>query len=99
MCKSRPLLCWFAAAVLLVARVGLAVPFDTHAEQAVLERQLPHQAQQFELGSLPSANGHERFRITAANGHIRVEGSTPSALLFGVNWYLKYVAHVQISPN
>jgi alpha-N-acetylglucosaminidase len=73
--------------------------FDTRPEQAVLARLLPHQAAQFELGTLPSKDGHEWFRIASADGHIRVEGSTPSALLFGVNWYLKYVAHVQISPN
>ncbi|RDS83139.1 alpha-N-acetylglucosaminidase [Dyella monticola] len=73
--------------------------FDTAPEQAVLTRLLPHQAQQFELGALTAASGHERFRISRANGHIKVEGSTPSALLFGVNWYLKYVAQVQISPN
>jgi alpha-N-acetylglucosaminidase len=73
--------------------------FDTHPEQAVIARLLPHQAQQFELGTLASQNGHEHFRISSDGGHIKVEGSTPSALLFGVNWYLKYVAHVQISPN
>jgi alpha-N-acetylglucosaminidase len=73
--------------------------FDTRPEQAVLARLLPQQAQQFELGTLAAQQGHERFRISSANGRIKVEGSTPSALLFGVNWYLKYVAHVQISPN
>jgi alpha-N-acetylglucosaminidase len=76
-----------------------APTFDTRPEQAVLARLLPHQAPQFELGTLPAQNGHERFRIANADGHIKVEGSTPSALLFGVNWYLKYIAHVQISPN
>ena len=32
-------------------------------------------------------------------GHIAVEGNNNSALLYGVNWYLKYVAHLQISTN
>ena len=94
----RPLLLCFALLALTIARAGAAPSFDTRPEQAVIARLLPHQAQQFELGTLP-ASGHERFRIARDNGHIRVEGSTPSALLFGVNWYLKYVAHVQISPN
>jgi alpha-N-acetylglucosaminidase len=96
---KRPLLLWFAAIALLGARTGIAASFDTRPEQAVLTRLLPHQAQQFELGTLPAAEGHERFRISRADGRIKVEGSTPSALLFGVNWYLKYVARVQISPN
>jgi alpha-N-acetylglucosaminidase len=96
---KRPLLLLFAAIALLSVRTGTAASFDTRPEHAVLARLLPHQAQQFELGTLPTDKGHERFRISSANGHIKVEGSTPSALLFGVNWYLKYVAHVQISPN
>lgn len=95
----RFLLLCLAALALSNARAEAAPAFDTRPEQALLARLLPHQAQQFELGTLPSANGHERFRIDSDNAHIRVAGSTPSALLFGVNWYLKYVAHVQISPN
>ena len=63
----------------------------------MLKRLLHEHASQFELGRLADGDGRERFRISAANGHIKVDGSTPSALLFGVNWYLKYVAHVQIS--
>ena len=95
----RFLLLCLAALALSNARAEAAPAFDTRPEQALLARLLPHQAQQFELGTLPSANGHERFRTDSDNAHIRVAGSTPSALLFGVNWYLKYVAHVQISPN
>ncbi|GLQ47912.1 alpha-N-acetylglucosaminidase [Dyella lipolytica] len=74
-------------------------PFDVRPERDVLQRLMPRQASQFELAAFDSADGHERFRISNDSGHIKVEGSTPSALLFGVNWYLKYVAHVQISPN
>ncbi|HUB89340.1 MAG TPA: alpha-N-acetylglucosaminidase [Dyella sp.] len=94
----RLLLC-FAVLAWSTATAGTTASFDVRPEQALLARLLPHQAQQFELGTLPTANGHERFRIAGGNGHIQVAGSTPSALLFGVNWYLKYVAHVQISPN
>ncbi|GAB2586461.1 alpha-N-acetylglucosaminidase [Dyella jejuensis] len=86
-------------ALLPTAHAASAPGFDTRPEQALLMRLLPHQANQFELRPLPAAPRHEHFRISAADGHIKVEGSTPSALLFGVNWYLKYVAHVQLSPN
>src|SRR5512146_979781 len=88
-----------AAAVSIGGHCANAASFDTRPERAVLMRVLPQQAGQFELGTLAAAHGRERFRVSSANGHIRVEGSTPSALLFGVSWYLKYVAHVQISPN
>ena len=88
-----------AAAVATSGHPAHAGTFDVRPEQAVLRRLLPHQAGQFELGTLPAVGGGERFRVSSANGHIAVDGSTPSALLFGLNWYLKYVAHVQISPN
>lgn len=72
---------------------------DVRAAQGVLQRLLPHQAGQFELAALPGTGAGDRYRISAAETHIRVEGTSTSALLFGVNWYLKYVAHAQISPN
>jgi alpha-N-acetylglucosaminidase len=73
--------------------------FDVRPEQNVLGRLLGERAMQFELSAMEADGGHERFRISSANGRIRVEGTTPSSLLFGVNWYLKYVAHVEISAN
>ncbi len=97
--RKFPVWLSLAAAVATSCHPAHAATFDVRPEQAVLARLLPHQARQFELGTLPAAGGRERFRVSSSNGHIEVEGSTPSALLFGVNWYLKYVAHVQISPN
>jgi alpha-N-acetylglucosaminidase len=88
-----------AAAVTTSGYPAQAAAFDVRPEQAVLARLLPRQARQFELGTLPAEGGRERFRIARTGDHIAVAGSTPSALLFGLNWYLKYVAHVQISPN
>ncbi len=87
-----------ALAVAMPGYAARAATFDVHPVEAVLERLLPQHARQFQLATLPAAGG-ERFRIASTSGHIEVAGSTPSALLFGLNWYLKYVAHVQISPN
>ncbi|HEV7776482.1 MAG TPA: alpha-N-acetylglucosaminidase [Luteibacter sp.] len=91
---------------LLVLAIGLFGPvchaapaFDTGPAEGVLRRLLPGMAGQIELGALDGAIGRERFRITNDHGHVKVEGTTPSALLFGVNWYLKYVAQVQVSTN
>lgn len=94
---SRPLV--LLVACLVLGRVQAAPSFDIAPAEGVLKRLLPQQAAQFELGSLPRMQGGDGFRISAANGHVRVEGSTVSSLLFGVNWYLKYVAKAQISPN
>lgn len=95
---SRLLFLLVASLVLGLARA--APNFDVAPAEGVLKRLVPQQAAQFELGTLPQTGAAaDRFRISPANGHVRVEGSTLSALLFGINWYLKYTAHAQISPN
>jgi alpha-N-acetylglucosaminidase len=81
------------------APAAVSARFDLKPEQGVLERLLGRGAARFELGWIDQQGGHERFRISSSSGRIKVEGSTASALLFGVNWYLKYVARVQISTN
>ncbi len=67
--------------------------------QASLDRLLPNFSKQLTLASIPQKNGRERFRISESGGHLLIQGSSESAILFGVNWYLKYVAHLQISTN
>ena len=83
----------------LQPHAAAAPRFDVHAAEQVLQRLLPQYASQFDLGAMERTESGEMFRISAAPGRVRVEGSTPSALLFGVNWYLKYVAHLHISTN
>jgi alpha-N-acetylglucosaminidase len=84
---------------LSAAQAAVHASFEVKPEQNVLSRLLGARAGQFELSALPAKGGHERFRISNANGHIKIEGTTPSSLLFGVNWYLKYIARVEISTN
>ena len=86
--------------------VGLLVPFAaaqsvsaTAPAEGVLQRLLPHLASQFQLELVPRPDGKDYFRITGTRGHIRVEAATQPTVLYGVNWYLKYVAHLQVSPN
>ena len=76
-----------------------AARFDVGPAEGVVQRLLPRYAGQFRLEAMEGEDGRERFRISRADGHIRIAGSTPSALLFGINWYLKYVARLQVSPN
>jgi alpha-N-acetylglucosaminidase len=71
----------------------------TAPAQGVLQRLMPHLAPQFELALVPTPDHKDYFRITGTRGHIRVEAATLPTLLYGVNWYLKYVAHLQISTN
>jgi alpha-N-acetylglucosaminidase len=69
--------------------------------KAVLEREMPHLAAQIHLSLLYGDYKGKRdgFRITGSRGDIHVQGGTIPTLLFGVNWYLKYVAHLNVSTN
>lgn len=99
---SRGLRLTFAGLLLalgLLPRLVGATPFDVAPARGVLHRLVPSLADRLELGTIEPSHGQERFRISVINKHLRIEGSTISALLFGADWYLKYVAHLQISPN
>jgi len=78
---------------------GQAPSFDLRPAQAVVQRVLGPRAGQIELGTLDAGDDGERFRIARDGKRVKVEGTTASALLFGVNWYLKYIAHRQVSTN
>jgi alpha-N-acetylglucosaminidase len=71
----------------------------TAAAEGVLQRLMPHLTAQFQLALVPRADHKDYFRISGTRGHIRVEAATQPTVLYGVNWYLKYVAHLQVSPN
>jgi alpha-N-acetylglucosaminidase len=58
---------------------------------------MPHLAPQFHLTLHPSQP--DAFHISGTRGHINVDAATIPTLLYGVNYYLKYTAHLQISTN
>lgn len=69
--------------------------FDLAPAQAALRRLLPEgPAAQFQLAAL---TGPERFRVTGADGAVRVAGTSPAVLLTGVHWYLKYACGAHLS--
>lgn len=75
---------------------------DLNAASDLIERWLPcKQAKQFDLGILDSSEyEQETFEIkTGSDQQISISGSSTSALLMGWKWYLKYVAHADISLN
>jgi alpha-N-acetylglucosaminidase len=72
---------------------------STAPAEGVLQRLMPHLSPQFQLALVARPDGKDYFRITGTRGHIRVEAATQPTVLYGVNWYLKYVAHLQVSPN
>lgn len=89
------------------ALLGSALPFpakgaasenDIGPARTVLERVLGAHAGKISLRLLPQ-DGIERFQISERRGKPLIEGSTLSALLMGVNWYLKYTAGVSVTWN
>ena len=82
-----------------IAECADTARFDLRPAQGVVQRVLAQRSAQIDLGAIEARDGRERFRISSANARIKVEGSSTSALLFGVNWYLKYVAQLQVSTN
>lgn len=85
--------------------IGLLFAGLLHAQSAtapavgVLQRLMPHLAPQFKLILVEKPDHKDYFRITGTRGRIQVEAATQPTLLYGVNWYLKYVAHLQVSPD
>ncbi|MBY7144405.1 alpha-N-acetylglucosaminidase C-terminal domain-containing protein [Virgibacillus sp. NKC19-3] len=75
---------------------------NLNAASDVIERLLPcEQAEQIQLGELdPSEYDKETFEIKPGpEQYITISGSSTSALLMGVQWYLKYEANANISLN
>jgi alpha-N-acetylglucosaminidase len=99
MLSKRSFSTLLAIAVLLLSCRSLLAEPSTKAAKDVLVRLMPQLAPQFELSLAPRPDHKDYFRITGTTGHIHVAAATQPTLLYGVNWYLKYVAHLQVSTN
>ncbi|HEY3004981.1 MAG TPA: alpha-N-acetylglucosaminidase TIM-barrel domain-containing protein [Kribbellaceae bacterium] len=75
-----------------------AAVFDaTAASDAVRRLAGDVVASQVIFRAVAPTDGQEYFRISADSGRVTVDGTSPSVLLTGFDWYLKYVAHADIS--
>jgi alpha-N-acetylglucosaminidase len=99
MLSKRQFAIWFFTAALLVPFANAQSQSPAAPAEGVLKRVMPHLASQFHLSLTSRPDHKDYFRITGTRGDIRVEAGTQPTLLYGVNWYLKYVAHLQVSPN
>jgi hypothetical protein len=73
--------------------------FDTSAAAQALVRLIgADRASQVSLRTLPGGAG-DRFQIVADGQQLVVAGTSPATLLTGFGWYLKRVAHADISLN
>lgn len=96
----------FSIAAALVVALGifsltaLAETVDSAPAREALQELVPERiARQVRFTSLPAESGRDIFRVSGKRGAVEIAGSSDVALLTGFNWYLKYVAHGQISTN
>ncbi|MGY0236318.1 alpha-N-acetylglucosaminidase [Longispora urticae] len=79
-----------------VAPASAAPAFDPAPATASLGRLLPAHAAQIAFDPVARPASGDYFAISGSAGAVRVEGTSPAVLLTGVNWYLKYVAKVDL---
>ncbi|MEV6520729.1 alpha-N-acetylglucosaminidase TIM-barrel domain-containing protein [Longispora sp. NPDC051575] len=70
--------------------------FDTAPAAASLGRLLPQHAAQFTFDAVARPATGDYFAVSGTAGAVKVQGTSPAVLLTGVNWYLKYVAKVDL---
>lgn len=88
---------WLLAGLMGVVSCGARADatFEVTSARAALKRLLPRHAAQIALVALPAGAG-DGYRIRGKAGHIEVAGTSPVALLAGVETYLERVPHVSI---
>lgn len=89
---------FFILMTLLGGGEGHAQDAMSRSANAVISRLAPQLSGRLELKVDPTGV-QDRFVISGTTNQIQVKGSSISAALYGANWYLKYVAKMQITPN
>ena len=64
---------------------------------ALVRRVVPEHADNFVLESIAPAEGKDVFEVESVSGRIVLRGNTPGSAASALNWYLKNVAHCDIS--
>ncbi|MGA2031129.1 MAG: alpha-N-acetylglucosaminidase [Thermoguttaceae bacterium] len=89
-------------AVAMVVLLGAAPLRAASPEEAVgnlLERILPGRSQEFVFQTIPPQNGRDVFELESRDGRLFVRGNSALSMAFGLNWYLKYYGHSNVSIN
>ncbi|WP_345638731.1 alpha-N-acetylglucosaminidase TIM-barrel domain-containing protein [Rugosimonospora acidiphila] len=71
--------------------------FDTRPAADTLHRLIGGKAGQVRLRAESKGSGPDRFLIADEHHQLVITGTSPAVLLTGFGWYLKYVAHADIS--
>ena len=84
--------------VLLAALSACGAP-PQEAAGKLLARLLPGRSQEFVFEIIPQQAGRDVFELESRDGRLVVRGNSALSLAFGLNWYLKYYGHCNVSIN
>jgi len=87
---------WFYFFVLFVVLVSCQKKYIS-PEQKLIHRFLPNHADRFIFETIPQENGKDIFELVTQNENILIRGSSPTARIRGLNWYLKYYCYASTS--
>ncbi len=87
----------FHASAEVAAAPKLAPDAMLKAVAGVVQRQLPGNADAFKFEVIPQEKGLDAFEIETVSGKPVIRGSSPTAILAGLNWYLKYYCNVSFT--
>lgn len=65
--------------------------------RGLIERVLPQQAGSFVVEIIPAVDDDDVFEIESRDGKIVLRGNNGVSVASGLNWYLKYYCHCQLS--
>ena len=77
-------------------------PFTSNpqaAAAALIARIVPAHASSFVCEVIPPEGGNDVFELESKDGKIIVRGNSALSMAFGLNWYLKYYGHCNVSIN
>lgn len=69
------------------------------AAKALIERMMPGTAAYFAIEEIPASNGKDVFEIAHRGNQILLSGNNGVAIASAFNYYLKHIAHCQITWN
>jgi alpha-N-acetylglucosaminidase len=85
--------------LVVLAAFGARAASPEEAAGRLLERLLPGRSQQFAFQTIPPQGGHDVFELESRDGKLVVRGNSALSMAFGLNWYLKYYGHCNVSIN
>ena len=91
----------FLATLVLVLLAALPARGVSPQEAAskLVERLFPGRSQEFVFQTIPPQAGQDVFELESRDGKVVIRGNSALSMAVGLNWYLKYYGHCNVSIN